>query len=99
MYGRPPAADIALRQILGRFDAVLQAIQHRYGGLSITEPQLEAAFAARLPNHSVASQRRLCEFFTQWFDTAYHGGRPQITGPGLHGQPFYARGCAAPSRR
>jgi hypothetical protein len=28
-------------------------------------------------------------------DTAYHGAKPQITGPGLHGHPFYAHGCTA----
>lgn len=86
-YQRPEAADIALRQILGprRLDAVLQAIQHHYGGSSITEPELKAAFAARIPNHSAACQTRLSQFFKQWFDTAYHGSKPQITGPRLHG--------------
>jgi hypothetical protein len=101
VYERPKAALIALRQILGPrgFDAALQAIQHRYAGRSITEPQAEAAFSARLPSHSRACQTRLAEFFTQWFDTAYHGSKPQISGPGLHGHPFYAHGCAAPGRR
>jgi hypothetical protein len=87
------------RQILGpqRFDGVLKAIQHQYGGSSITEPQLESAFVAGLPNHSSACQTRLSQFFTQWFDTAYHGtAKPQITGPALDGQPFYADGCTAP---
>jgi hypothetical protein len=101
VYERPKAALIALRRILGPrgFDAALQAIQHRYAGSSITEPQLEAAFTARLPSHSAACQTRLSEFFKQWFDTAYHGSKPQITGPGLHGRPFYAHGCTAPGRR
>jgi aminopeptidase N len=101
VYERPKAALLALRQILGPrpFDAVLHSIQRRYAGSSITEPQLEAAFAARLPDHSAACRTRLSQFFTQWFDTAYHGSKPQITGPGLHGHSFYARGCAAPGRR
>jgi hypothetical protein len=100
-FERPKAALVALRRILGPrgFDAVLQAIQRRYAGSSITEPQLEAAFATRFPNHSAACQTRLSQFFTQWFDTAYHGAKPQITAPGLHGHPFYAHGCAAPGRR
>ncbi len=102
VYYRPAAAYLALRQILGPpgFDAVLQAIQRRYAGSSITEPQLEAAFAARLPDHSAACQTRLSQFFKQWLETAYHGtAKPQITGPGLHGQTFYAHGCTAPGRR
>jgi aminopeptidase N len=101
VYERPKAALIALRQILGPrfFDAALQAIQHRYAGSSITEPEAEAAFAARLPNHSASCQTRLSRFFKQWFDTAYHGSKPQITGPGLHGHSFYADGCTAPGRR
>ena len=101
VYERPKAALIALRRILGPrgFDAGLQAIQRRYAGSSVTEPQVEAAFAARLPHHSAACQTRLSQFFTQWFDTAYHGAKPQITGPGLHGHPFYGHGCAAPGRR
>jgi len=39
VYERPKAALIALRQILGArgFNAALQAIQHRYGGSSITD--------------------------------------------------------------
>jgi aminopeptidase N len=101
VYERPKAAMIALRQIFGPrgFDAVLHSIQRRYAGSSITEPQLEAAFAARLPNHSPACQTRLSQFFKQWFDAAYHGSEPQITGPGLHGHPFYAHGCTAAGRR
>jgi hypothetical protein len=101
VYYRPQAAYIALRQMLGPrgSDAVLQAIQRRSAGSSITEPQLEAAFAARLPNHSAACQTRLSQFFKQWLDTAYHGAKPQITGPGLHGHAFYAHGCTVPGRR
>jgi hypothetical protein len=100
VYERPKAALIAVRQILGprRFDLVLQAIQRRYAGSTVTEPEIEAAFAARLPHHTAACQARLSQFFTQWFDTAYHGSKPQITGPGLHGQPFYAHGCTARAR-
>jgi hypothetical protein len=71
----------------------------RYAGSSITEPQLEAAFAARLSNHSAACHARLSQFFTQWFDTAYHGSKPQITGPRLHGHPFYADGCTRAEKR
>jgi aminopeptidase N len=101
VYERPKAALIALRRILGprRFDAALRALQRRYAGSSITEPQAEAAFTARLPNRSAACRTRLSRFFTQWFDTAYHGGKPQITGPGLPGRPFYADGCTALRRR
>jgi Peptidase family M1 domain/Peptidase M1 N-terminal domain len=101
VYQRPKAALIALRQILGprRFDAVLHWIQRRDAGSSVTEAQLEAAFATRLPNRNAVCQTRLSQFFRQWFDTAYHGSKPQITGPGLHGQPFYAHGCAPPGRR
>ena len=66
-------------------------------GSSLTEPEAEAAFAARLPNHSTACQMRLSQFFKQWFDTAYHGAKPQITGPELHGRSFYAHGCTAPA--
>jgi hypothetical protein len=101
VYERPKAALIALRQILGprRFDAALHAIQRRYAGSSITESPFEAEFAARLPSHSTACRTRLSQFFTQWFDTAYHGSKPQITGPGLHGNPFYAHGCTAAGHR
>jgi hypothetical protein len=101
VYERPKAALVALRQILGPrgFDAVLHSIQRRYAGSTLTEPQAEAAFATRLPDHSTACQTRLSQFFKQWFDTAYHGAKPQITGPGLHGHPFYAHGCTAPGRR
>jgi hypothetical protein len=101
VYERPKAALIALRRILGprAFDAALRAIQRRYAGSSITEPQAEAAFTARLPNHSAVCQTRLTEFFRQWFDTAYRDSKPQITGPGLPGHPFYAHGCALRGRR
>lgn len=98
-YVRPGAAYLALRQILGPrgFDRALQRIQHRFGGSSITEPQLEAQFAHFLPNPSPACRTRLGTFFTQWFDTAYPPGgganRPQLTGPGLHGPGFYGGDC------
>ncbi|MCL2581926.1 MAG: hypothetical protein FWE35_05660 [Streptosporangiales bacterium] len=101
VYERPQAALIALRQILGppRFDAALTAMQQRYAGSSITEPQAEAAFAAQLPDQSAACRTRLSQFFTQWFDTAYDGSKPQITGPGLQGHSFYSNDCTAPRRR
>jgi len=98
-YARPGTAYLALRQILGHqgFDRALQRIQHRFGGASITEPQLEKEFARFLPRQSHACQVRLGTFFTQWFDTAYPPGgganRPQLTGPGLHGPGFYGGGC------
>ena len=94
-YQRPATAYIALWQILGtdRFTKVLQSIQQTYGGGSITEPQLEAAYLSGLPNKSAACQSRLTQFFTEWFDTAYPPGgganRPQLTGPGLDGSGFY----------
>src|SRR6201994_758377 len=55
-YDRPGAAYIALWQILGtaRFTQVLKAIQRQYGGGSITEPELEAAFRRGLPTQSHA---------------------------------------------
>jgi hypothetical protein len=95
-YDRPGAAYIALRQILGpaRFDAALQQLQRTYGGVSISEPELEAAFRQWLPVRSNACQQRLSQFFAQWFDTAYASGgganRPRITGPGLAGPGFYS---------
>jgi hypothetical protein len=94
-YQRPAAAYIALWQILGtaRFTKVLQQIQRRYGGGSITEPQLEAAFQRALPSRSPACHAELGEFFTQWFDTAYPTAsgatKPTITGPGLSGSGFF----------
>jgi aminopeptidase N len=98
-YARPAITYVALRQILGhtRFDRALHQIQHRYGGSSITEPELEARFVHFLPNPSTACRDRLGDFFTQWFDTAYTGGggpdRPQLTGPGLAGPGFYGGAC------
>jgi len=96
-YGRPATAYIALWQILGTadFTKVLQQIQQSYGGGSITESQLEAAFQNGLPNKSAACQSRLSQFFTEWFDTAYPSGtttKPDITGPGLAGPGFYGAG-------
>ena len=89
----------ALRQILGHgnFTRALEQIQRQYGGGSIAEPQLEAAFARWLPNRSAACTSRLSQFFRQWWDTAYPKGgganRPRITGPGLAGPGFYTGGC------
>ncbi len=101
-YARPGITYIALRQILGatNFAKALQQIQRRYGGATITEPELEAAFQQWLPNRSAACSARLGQFFTDWFDTGYPAGggahRPQITGPGLAGPGFYARGGGCP---
>jgi Peptidase family M1 domain len=55
-YARPATAYIPLWQILGTdsFAQVLQQIQRSYGGRSITEAQLEAAFESGLPNKSAA---------------------------------------------
>ena len=81
-----------MRQILGHanFTRALEQIQRQYGGASISEPQLEAAFGRWLPSRSTACRQRLGQFFTEWFDTAYPrggaAGRPQITGPGLAGR-------------
>ena len=93
-YVRPATAYIALWQILGTdsFTSVLQQIQRTYGGGSITEAQLEAAFERGLPNKSAACRSQLSQFFTGWFDTAYPSGtaaKPDITGPGLAGPGFY----------
>jgi hypothetical protein len=101
-YSRPGIAYIALRQILGttNFTQAMYQLQREYGGSSITEPQLEAAFHAWMPNRSPACSARLTQFFHEWFDTAYAAGgganRPQITGPGLSGPAFYnaGGGCA-----
>jgi len=101
-YSRPGIAYIALRQILGpaNFTQAMYQLQRQYGGSSITEPQLEAAFHQWLPVRSAACNARLTEFFHEWFDTAYAPGggvnRPQITGPGLAGPGFYGAGgdCA-----
>jgi aminopeptidase N len=98
-YARPAAAYIALWQILGtpRFTQVLQSIQREYGGGSITEPRLEAAFQRALPDQSRACRAELSEFFSEWFDTAYPaaGGaaKPDITGPGLNGPGFSCTGA------
>ncbi len=97
-YERPGLAYIALRQILGasHFTDALQAIQHRYGNATITEPQLETAFAQWLPNPTRACHARLSRFFTQWFDTAYPSGgaaKPAVTGPGLDGDGFFNSTC------
>jgi hypothetical protein len=93
-YQRPATAYIALWQILGtaRFTRVLRAIQRTYGGGSISEPQLEAAYQGGLPNKSRACRSQLSHFFTEWFDTPYPSGaaaEPDITGPGLAGPGFY----------
>ena len=100
-YSRPGVTYIALRQILGatNFTQALEQLQREYGGSSITEPQLEAAFHRWMPNQSAACSARLTQFFGEWFDTAYARGganRPQITGPGLSGPGFYKAGggCA-----
>jgi hypothetical protein len=93
-YTRPGIAYVALRQILGpdRFARALQRMQRTYRQSSITEPELEAGFAALLPRRSRACRTELNSFFTQWFDTVYPAGgganRPQITGPGLDGGGF-----------
>lgn len=90
-YARPGAAYLALRQILGhgRFVRALKRIQRNYGGRTITEAQLEAAFAHFLPHPTASCRSELGDFFTQWFDTAYaQGDKPSITGPGLAGQGF-----------
>jgi hypothetical protein len=93
-YQRPATAYIALWQILGtaRFTQVLRTIQRTYGGGSITEPQLEAAYQRGLPNRSAACRSLLSQFFAEWFDTAYPSGtasKPDITGPGLAGPGFF----------
>ena len=84
-YGRCSAGT-------ARFTHVLRSIQREYGGGSITEPELEAAFQRALPVQSHACHAELSEFFTQWFDTAYPAAsgatKPAITGPGLAGPGF-----------
>ena len=50
------------------------SIQRDYRQSSITEPQLEAEFAAFLPEALAGLQCRARQFFTQWFDTAYPTG-------------------------
>lgn len=88
-YDRPSAAYLALRRILGpaAFTATLARLQRSYGGSSITESQLEDAFAAQVP---AGCQGRMADFFRQWFDTT---SRPTISGPGLPGDDFYAGTC------
>jgi aminopeptidase N len=51
-YLRPGAAYIALRQTLGHanFTRALEQIQHRYGGASISEPQLERPSSGGCPS-------------------------------------------------
>jgi aminopeptidase N len=93
-YDRPGISYIALRRILGpaNFAAALQDVQRSYRQGSITEPQLESAFAAHLPVATAACSAKLGEFFAEWWDTVYPPGgganRPQITGPGLDGGGF-----------
>jgi Peptidase family M1 domain len=94
-YNRPGIAYIALRRILGpaNFDAALQQIQQTYRQGSVTEAQLESAFASFLPTRSASCSAALTQFFTQWWDTVYPPGgganRPQITAPGLDGGGFH----------
>jgi peptidase M1-like protein len=94
-YERPGISYIALRAILGpaNFAAALQRLQRTYWQGSVTEPQLEAGFAAFLPVQSASCRTELGRFFTEWWDTAYPPGgganRPQITGPGLDGGGFH----------
>ncbi len=94
-YERPGIAYIALRQILGstRFTRTMISMQRHYGGRTIDEDQLEAAFAHHMPTRSHACIARLHTFFKQWFDTSYPAGsgakRPSVTGPGLNGGGFY----------
>ena len=93
-YYRPGISYIALRRILGpaNFNAALQQIQGTYRQGSITEAQLEAAFASFLPRPSSSCRTELSQFFAQWWDTVYPPGgganRPQITAPGLSGGGF-----------
>jgi hypothetical protein len=103
-YLRPGATYLALRQILGatNFTQAMYQLQRQYGGGSIMEAELEAAFNQWMPNQSAACSSRLHQFFLEWFDTSYGAGggtnRPQITGPGLHGPGFYNSdgGCDGP---
>ncbi len=101
-YTRPATALIALRQILGKdnFNGMMMRVQRDYGGGTITEPQLIAAFHEWMPNQSAECAAKLDQFFRQWWDTAYPSGgglnKPRITGPGLAGQGFYdaTGGCS-----
>ena len=87
-----PIASYLVEDSVG--NTALRQLQRAYGGSSISEAQLEAAFRQWLPVHSSSCEARLGEFFTQWFDTAYPSGgganRPMITGPGLAGPGFYS---------
>jgi hypothetical protein len=95
-YTRPGKSYIALRAILGkdRYASALQDIQRTYGGGSVTEAQVVAAYKKWLPNQSIGCRNKLDAFFKQWWDTAYSGSpaagnKAQITGPGLAGPGFY----------
>ena len=94
-YNRPGISYIALRRILGpaNFNAALKQMQTTYRQGSITEPQLEAAFASFLPKPTGSCKAELSRFFTQWWDTVFPPGgganRPQITAPGLDGGGFH----------
>jgi hypothetical protein len=100
-YERPGIAYVALRQILGstRFTQAMQWIQRQYGGRTIDESQLEAAFTRFLPSVSRTCSGRLATFFRQWFDTSYPTAsgvqRPSLTAPGLDGDGFFGgnRSC------
>jgi len=97
-YLRPSAAYIALRQILGpmNFTLALRQMQLDYGGGSITESQLEAAFQKWMPEKTPQCSARLARFFTEWFDTPYPSNgadEPGLTGPGLDGGGFYGGSC------
>lgn len=96
-YTRPGTAYLALRQIMGStaFNQAAQAIQRTYGGKSITEPELEAAFSQYLPDQSGQCTGKLSRFFTQWFDTAYPQrgkSKPTITGANFYRKN--GNGCA-----
>jgi hypothetical protein len=93
-YIRPGISYIALRRILGpaNFAAALQQIQNTYRQGSVTEAQLESAFASFLPSSTASCRAELTAFFGEWWDTVYPPGgganRPQITGLGLDGGGF-----------
>jgi hypothetical protein len=104
-YTRPGTAYLALRAILGpqNYNDASKEIQVTYGGGSISEAQEIVVFHKYLNkvNSSAACSAKLDAFFKQWWDTAYTGSpaagnRPQITGPGQAGQPFFdaAGNCA-----
>jgi hypothetical protein len=95
-YTRPGTAYVALWRTLGRARMIsaMKDIQATYGGGSITQPQLEAAFRKWLPTPSASCNARLTQFYAQWWNTSYPSGgantlnRPMLTGPGLNGQGF-----------